>query len=264
MKTMFVTGNHPRHIYVVKKFTKYFKNFKWVIEKREININHKKLVKKSKIYEKHIKNFKRIEKVFFTKAKNFEKDNQSKIFYTKRNETNSKIFNEKILEIAANYEPKILFSYGCQKIDINNFKKKNIRLFNIHGGLLPKYKGVNTNFWPHINRESNFIGLTLHKLSHKIDSGDIFFQTSVDILKKDTINKLSCRAIVNFCKVVPKKIFFELKKNFRIKGIKFKSEYKTYKKTDFKASHIKEAYKKFETFLNVKKIKNKVDLINIS
>ena len=33
------------------------------------------------------------------------------------------------------------------------FKKntKNLKSFNIHGGLLPKYRGVNTNFWPHWN-----------------------------------------------------------------------------------------------------------------
>jgi methionyl-tRNA formyltransferase len=264
MKTIFVTGNHPRHIYVVKKFTKYFKNFIWVIEKREININHKNFVKKSKLYKQHIKNFQRNEKIFFTKAKYFERYNHSRISYIVRNKTNSKIFNETILEKVNNYKPNFLFSYGCQKIEVNNFKRKNIRLFNIHGGLLPKYKGVNTNFWPHVNGESNLIGLTLHKLNEKIDSGDIFFQTSVDIAKKDTINKLSCKAIINFCEVVPKKIFFELKKNFRIKGIKFKSKRKAYKKVDFKVSYIREAYKKFNIFLNVKKIKNKVNLINIS
>ena len=156
-----------------------------------------------------------------------------------------------------------MFSYGCQKINVNNFKEKKIKCFNIHGGLLPKYKGVNTNFWPHINGESNMIGLTLHKLDYEIDSGDIFFQTSVKINKKDTINTLSCKAVVNFCETVPNKIFYKLKKNIEIKGIKFNSKRKTYKKIDFKPSLTKEAYKKFEIFLNSKKIKNKIKLINI-
>ena len=43
MKVIFITGNHTRHVYLVKKFSKFFKDFRWIVEKREININHEKL-----------------------------------------------------------------------------------------------------------------------------------------------------------------------------------------------------------------------------
>lgn len=264
MKTIFITGNHPRHIYLVKKFTKFFKNFNWIIEKRDININHQKLLKSSSSYKKHIKNFKSNEKKFFKSSKNFEEQNQNRIRYISRKKINSTIFNSTILNHIKKYKPRVLFSYGCQKIDVTNLKNLKIKCFNIHGGLLPKYKGVNTNFWPHMNNESNMIGLTLHKLDEKIDSGDIFFQTSVDIEKKDTINSLSCKAIINFCDFTPKKIFSKIKINPYVKGIRFKSKHKLYRKVDFKASDLKKAYKNLKTYLNSKKIKKKPRLININ
>ena len=233
MKTIFITGNHPRHIYLVKKFTRFFKNFFWIIEKRDLNINHK-IYKKSDIYINHINDFKNKEKIYFKNTSSFLKKNKKRIFNINRNKTNNEEFNKKIDIIFKKIKPKLLFSYGCQKIDINRIKNNDNRYFNIHGGLLPKYRGVNTNFWPHINFESNHIGLTLHGLNNKIDSGDIFFQTTVKIDKKDTINNLSCKAVKTFCDVVPRKIFISLKKNFKVEGIKFKSKFKLWLKKDFK------------------------------
>ena len=57
MKTIFITGNHPRHIYLVKKFSSFFKNFKWIVEMREINKNHSNLKKKKKFFLKIQINF---------------------------------------------------------------------------------------------------------------------------------------------------------------------------------------------------------------
>ena len=43
----------------------------------------------------------------------------------------------------------------------------------------------------------NQIGITMHNLSDKIDSGNIFSRIS-KYKKKDTINTLSCKAMKNF------------------------------------------------------------------
>ena len=58
----------------------------------------------------------------------------------------------------------------------------------------------------------------MHELSEKIDSGNIFFQETANIEKKDTINSLSCKVIKNFCKTKIKKIFYllKIKKNLRV------------------------------------------------
>ena len=72
----------------------------------------------------------------------------------------------------------------------------------------------------------------MHELSEKIDSGNIFFKKLL-ILKKDTINSLSCKVIKNFCKTKIKKIFYLLKNKKKFKGIKFFSKYKIWRKKIF-------------------------------
>ncbi len=266
MKTIFITGNHPRHIHLVKKFSRFFKNFLWIIEVRDINLNHLTLKKRSRIYSKHILDFKSKENFFFKNTKKFLKKSSIKITSIKRKKNNSLKFNKIVSDKIKNFQPQFLFSYGCQKIDIKNLKKinKNLRSFNIHGGLLPKYRGVNTNFWPHWNSDSCNIGLTLHDISEKIDCGNIFYQTSVSIKANSTINTLSCEATKNFCNNVPKKIYFLLRKNSKIKGIKYKTNSKLWKKKDFTPKDLTIAYKKFDNFLKTKKYKNKPKLININ
>ena len=216
MKALFITGDHLRHTYLVYKFSKFFKNFNWIVEKREININHKKL-SSNKLYLKHIKDFKKQEKIFFNKSKNFFKKEKKRLVILDRSKTTSDDFNFTILNEIKKNNIDIIFSYGCRKIDVDPIKKRKIKCFNIHGGILPKYKGVNTNFWPHVQNESNLVGITMHELSEKIDSGNIFQETA-NIEKKDTINSLSCKVIKNFCKTKIKKIFYllKIKKKFKV------------------------------------------------
>jgi len=103
----------------------------------------------------------------------------------------------------------------------------------------------------------------LHSLDQKVDSGNIFFQTSVEITKKDTVNTLSCKAIKNFSDIVPKKISLLLKKNFYAKGIKTNSKSKLFLKKDFNPKYINKAYKNLNNHIKIKKNNSKPKLINI-
>lgn len=56
---------------------------------------------------------------------------------------------------------------------------------NIHGSLLPKYRGRTPHVWAIINNETE-IGITAHLISEGCDDGDIVFQKKINILKNDT------------------------------------------------------------------------------
>lgn len=58
-------------------------------------------------------------------------------------------------------------------------------IVNMHGGLLPKYRGANVLNWAIINGEYE-TGVTLHYIDEKIDTGNIIVQRSVPILLDDT------------------------------------------------------------------------------
>jgi methionyl-tRNA formyltransferase len=56
---------------------------------------------------------------------------------------------------------------------------------NVHGSLLPQYRGAAPINWAIINGEPE-TGVTTFKLKHEIDTGDILLQQQVDILPDDT------------------------------------------------------------------------------
>jgi len=60
---------------------------------------------------------------------------------------------------------------------------------NVHGSLLPQYRGAAPINWAIINGETE-TGVTTFKLKHEIDTGDILLQQKVPILPKDNAGTL--------------------------------------------------------------------------
>lgn len=83
------------------------------------------------------------------------------------------------------FEIEILFSINylflISKDILDNVKKYS---FNIHGSLLPKYRGRTPHVWSIINNESE-TGLTVHLIDEGCDTGDIVLQKKV-LITKDT------------------------------------------------------------------------------
>ena len=74
----------------------------------------------------------------------------------------------------------------------------SILAFNLHGSLLPKYRGRTPHVWAIINNE-NQTGITAHLIDKGCDTGDIIHQVTIDIDQKDTgamiLNKYSQKYI---------------------------------------------------------------------
>ncbi|MDQ3682452.1 MAG: methionyl-tRNA formyltransferase [Bacteroidota bacterium] len=60
---------------------------------------------------------------------------------------------------------------------------------NVHGSLLPQYRGAAPINWVIINGESE-TGVTTFKLKHEIDTGDILLQEKVSIGERETAGEL--------------------------------------------------------------------------
>lgn len=60
---------------------------------------------------------------------------------------------------------------------------------NVHGSLLPQYRGAAPINWAIMNGES-VTGVTTFKLKHEIDTGDILLQQAVPILRSDNAGTL--------------------------------------------------------------------------
>ena len=105
------------------------------------------------------------------------------------------------------YAPDFIFSfYYRQMLSAELLAVPAIGAFNLHGSLLPKYRGRVPVNWAIIHGEE-FCGVSLHQMVSKPDAGDLFAQKAVPILSNDTafdvFQKLKCVAELLLTVVVP-------------------------------------------------------------
>jgi methionyl-tRNA formyltransferase len=77
--------------------------------------------------------------------------------------------------------------------------------FNLHGSLLPQYRGAAPLNWAVINGEPE-TGVTTFLLSHEIDTGKIMFQEKTPIAENDTVGDIHDRLMTIGAKLVVKTV----------------------------------------------------------
>ena len=132
-----------------------------------------------------------------------------KIFRIKKrviNFRNTRVFDNKLIEILKNNQIEMICLAGFMKILSKYFIKKfSGKIINIHPSLLPKYKGLNTHKRAIINREK-YSGCTVHFVNSKLDSGKIILQKRVKISKNETEKSLTKKILIQEHKIYPKAI----------------------------------------------------------
>jgi len=139
------------------------------------------------------------------------------------------INNLKIIKIIRKIKPKVIIVIGTgiiKKEIISAFKKTKAIIVNWHAGIIPEYRGCQSEFWAILNNDWNKIGSTIHYLDEGIDTGKIILQEKILLEPKEKKFKgnfrflryknilLSTKLLENFLKMVEKgKIKSFIKKN---------------------------------------------------
>lgn len=90
------------------------------------------------------------------------------------------------LERIKQYQPDVIFSFYYRQLlsqPLLDIAKKGA--FNLHGSLLPHYRGRAPANWVLVNGETQ-TGVTLHQMTEKADAGPIVAQQTVAISQADT------------------------------------------------------------------------------
>lgn len=90
------------------------------------------------------------------------------------------LFSDKIeAKILQRLTPQYVISYNYSHIiDDECIKFMNGRMINLHISYLPWNKGADPNFWSFI--ENTPKGVSIHKIDHNLDTGDILVQQELD------------------------------------------------------------------------------------
>ncbi len=93
------------------------------------------------------------------------------------------------------YQPDVIFSFYYRDLlseEILSIPASGC--FNLHGSLLPKYRGRAPLNWALVNGETE-TGVTLHEMTASPDNGDIIAQRKITILDTDTALDLNKKAV---------------------------------------------------------------------
>jgi methionyl-tRNA formyltransferase len=107
---------------------------------------------------------------------------QFSVKYSKTESVNSETFLRHLktlnLDLIISLSPPQIFKKGILDIP-------KLGVINLHGALLPDYKGLQPSFWALAKGESK-TGCTVHTMDEKIDEGNIIIQKTNDINGDDT------------------------------------------------------------------------------
>lgn len=148
------------------------------------------------------------ENIFFSSVKNIALKKNIPVFISETINTSMWI------EYFKKLEPDVIFSFYYRNILCSEILKiPKFGAFNLHGSLLPKYRGCCPLNWSIIRGEHQ-TGVTLHRMTEKIDHGPIISQIKININKLEnaiSLHKRICYAAYNMLnKILP----VILKKNF--------------------------------------------------
>ena len=78
----------------------------------------------------------------------------------------------------------ILIDFGTKPLKPQVIEINPNNIFNLHGGDPEKYRGLDSHLWAIYHNDFSSLITTLHRLTNKLDTGDIINQTSLPIPKK--------------------------------------------------------------------------------
>jgi len=127
------------------------------------------------------------QKVSFTPVKEFALKNNLPVLQPEKLRNNPQ-FVEELKRFDADLY--VVVAFRILPVEVFSIPPKGS--FNLHGSMLPKYRGAAPIQWALINGE-NETGLTTFKLAEKVDTGNIYLQEKVEIKPDDNFESLHDR-----------------------------------------------------------------------
>lgn len=239
MKIFFFTGSHPRHMFIANMLHQAGLLHGLLIETREEFVPPPPAGLADVDRENFIRHFRDrsdAEKRFFG-SNSVATFSDIPIKRVNQEELNGPDVSRWVME----HSPDVVISYGVHMIreeTLNVFPK---HAWNIHGGLSPWYRGNITLFWPFYFLQPNWAGMTIHKLTSKLDGGPILHHSVPKLERGDGVHDVACRAVVQVAKDLVQ-ILTMLQNGKEFVEVPQKSNGKLFTSADWKPQHLRLIY----------------------
>ena len=198
-------GSHLRHIYLASDLLEADRLDALVIEEREDFVPQPDpswLPHYQELFRHHFERRKDCENRYFGSANLETLESHVETLHVAKGELNER----RTIDFLSKHTDCILISYGVHQLDEAVLSMFPQRCFNIHGGLSPWFRGNTTLFWPFYFLKPNYAGMTIHRLSSKLDGGDILHHSLPVLEYGDGIHDVACKAVIqvvhDICKIL--------------------------------------------------------------
>lgn len=237
-KIAVLTSNHFRHKYFVNQVNKVHEVVGVVSEEKSfVPLKYAEDEDEEKIIQDHFKLREQSEEQEFDK----EFDEGIDVLSLPPKSVNT----GEVLKYLQDKAPDYLFVYGTGIIAEDIIDAFDGRIINMHLGLSPFYRGAGTNFYPILNKEPEYCGVTIHFLDAGIDTGEMISRGRAVIKPNDNPHTLGCRIIKVGIQLI-------IESTDKINQSDFKPEKqdlsigKVYYRKDFSADKVLKVYQNIE------------------
>ena len=200
MSVVAVSGDHPRHVYLVQELARAGLLCGWVVERREPHVLVAGDDVPASLRDLFNLHFQRRETA---EHRAFGALSPADVAVDRLTVDLADLNGDRVRAFLADKAPSHVVSYGCHKLDEAVLNCVPARFWNTHGGLSPAYRGVHTHFWPSFMLEPQMTGMTLHETTAAIDGGAIIHQSGVRLTRGDGLHDLACRAVATYAQELP-------------------------------------------------------------
>jgi methionyl-tRNA formyltransferase len=120
------------------------------------------------------------------------------------------------LEELASYQADLQVVVAFRMLPEEVWSMPRLGTINLHGSLLPKYRGAAPINWAIINGEKE-TGVTTFFIKHEIDTGDLLFQESMNIGENETAGEVHDRMSLKGAELVLKTVRAIEANNYELK-----------------------------------------------
>lgn len=241
MRIALLTSDHIRHKYFASVLQKKH-NLRLVVAEEKGNQFQfeGKTQEETNILKSHFESLEQEQVKFFGNISYFP-ESISETMFVQRGGINSPTVVRKIRD--RNVDGIAVF--GCGILHEQIFELCPGNVVNAHQGLSPYYRGSGTNFWPFVNKELQYVGVTIHYIDAGIDTGGIICHGRPHIEQGDSMHKIGCKTIRVSAELVST-VFEEIDEGRQPAGISQWVKGRLYQRKDFNDRAVLHARKNME------------------
>ncbi len=236
-KYVLITGDHPRHLYFANALAKQCDLSSLFLEKREEFIPKPptEIVDGDREnFIKHFENRAHYEKKYFGDKQVFPDVDHH---YVDKNDLDDSIRKIEVLH------PDVIFVFGTLSL-ARELKSKyggKIQWVNLNTGIMQRYNGAATLFWPFYFLEPQWAGSTFHFMDNDENEVAIIHQSLPELLRGDSIHEVAAKVVVASTKDLGKIIQY-LEERIQTPYKKVKLAGKLFDNSDFRVEHLSVIY----------------------